>query len=83
MVGQLATETGWSIGYILDRVNVVMLSMMTADMPRYVSPQPPDLMQQIREMERREKERNSHDRQTQETKGMNPIEFFTEYAVKD
>ena len=60
-----------------------MLSMMTADMPRYVSPQPPDLMQQIREMERWEKERNSHDRQTQETKGMNPIEFFTEYAVKD
>lgn len=83
MVGQLATETGWSIGYILDRVNVVMLSMMTADMPRYVSPQRPDLMQQIREMERREMQRNSHDRQTQETKGMNPIEFFTEYAVKD
>ena len=84
VIGQLATETGWSIGYILDKVNVVMLSLMTADMPHYVPAQKPDLMQQIREMEARKKQRNSCT-QTQETqtKGMSPMEFFTNYAIKE
>nr|DAY71497.1 MAG TPA: hypothetical protein [Caudoviricetes sp.] len=85
VIGQLATETGWSIDYILDKVNVVTLQMILADMPHWVSPQKPDMMQQIREMEEREKQRNSH-RQTDNTnttKGMNPMEFFTKYAVKD
>jgi len=85
VIGQLATETGWSIDYILDKVNVVTLQMMMADMPHWVSPQKPDMMQQIREMEEREKQRNSH-RQTDNTnttKGMNPMEFFTHYAIKD
>lgn len=85
MVGQLATETGWSIDYILDRVNVVVLSLMTADMPHYVPPQKTDLMQQIREMEQRERQRNGHGQteDTDTTKGMNPLEYFTKYAVKD
>ena len=85
VVGQLATETGWSIDYILDKVNVVTLQMMMADMPHWVPPQKPDMMQQIREMEEREKQRNSH-KQTDNkntTKGMNPMDFFTKYAVKD
>ena len=85
VVGQLATETGWSIDYILDKVNVVTLQMMMADMPHWVPPQKPDMMQQIREMEEREKQRNSHKQtdNTNTTKGMNPMEFFTKYAVKD
>lgn len=83
-MGQLAAETGWSISYILDRVNVVTLHLMTADMPHWVPPQQPDPMRQIREMERREKERDSH-AQTQQTreKGVSPLEYFTNYAVKD
>ena len=44
VVGQLATETGWSIDYILDKVNVVTLQMMMADMPHWVPPQKPDMM---------------------------------------
>lgn len=54
-------------------------------MPHWVSPQNPDMMQQIREMEEREKQRNSHTQtdNTNTTKGMNPLEFFTNYAVKD
>lgn len=85
VIGQLATETGWSIDYILDKVNVVTLQMMMADMPHWVSPQKPDMMQQIREMEEREKQRNSHIQtdNTNTTKGMNPMEFFTHYAIKD
>mgnify|MGYP000772672651 FL=1 len=85
VVGQIATETGWSIDYILDKVNVVTLQLMMADMPHWVSPKKPDLMQQIREMEEREKKRNSHTykKNTNTTKGMNPMEFFTNYAVKD
>lgn len=81
VVGQLVTETGWSIDYILDKVNVVTLQMMMADMPHWVPPQKPDMMQ----MEEREKLRNSH-KQTDNkntTKGMNPMDFFTKYAVKD
>lgn len=85
MIGQLATETGWSIDYILDKVNVVTLQMMMADMPHWVPPQKPDLMQQIREMEEREKQRSSHTQtdKMNTTKGMNPMEFFTHYAIKD
>lgn len=52
---------------------------MMADMPHWVPPQQPDLMQQIREMEEREKQTEN----TNQTKGMNPMEFFTHYAVKD
>ena len=85
VVGQLATETGWSLDYILDKVNVVTLQMILADMPHWVPPQKPDMMQQIREMEEREKQRNSHTQtdNTNTTKGVNPMEFFTKYAVKD
>ena len=85
VVGQLATETGWSIDYILDKVNVVTIQLMMADMPHWVPPKKPDLKQQIREMEEREKQRNSHKQtdNTNTTKGMNPMEFFTNYAVKD
>ena len=86
VVGQIATETGWSIDYILDKVNVVTLQLMMADMPHWVPPKKPDLNQQIREMEEREKQRNSRTQTTEntnQTKGMNPMEFFTNYAVKD
>ncbi|WP_418943450.1 hypothetical protein [Phocaeicola plebeius] len=58
---------------------------MMADMPHWVPPKKTDLMQQIREMEEREKQRNSRTQtnNTNTTKGMNPLEFFTNYAVKD
>lgn len=84
MIGQIATETGWSVDYILDRVNVVTLQLMMADMPHYVKPQQPSLMQRIKEMEEREKKRvgGSSEGKTQAPKGMNPLEYFTRYAVK-
>lgn len=58
---------------------------MMADMPHWVPPQKPDLMRQIREMEEREKQRDSHTykENTNTTRGMNPMEFFTRYAIKD
>ena len=84
VVGQLATETGWSIDYILDKVNVVTLHLMMADMPHWVKPQKPDIMQQIQQMQEREKQRNNKPSEKEKTtKGMNPLEFFTNYAVKD
>ena len=84
VVGQLATETGWSIDYILDKVNVVTLQLMMADMPHWVKPQKPDIMQQIQQMQEREKQRNNKPSEKENTaKGMNPLEFFTNYAVKD
>ncbi|OUO23108.1 hypothetical protein B5F91_03145 [Bacteroides sp. An322] len=84
MIGQIATETGWSVDYILDRVNVVTLQLMMADMPHYVKPQQPSLMQRIKEMEEREKKRvgTPPEGETQAPKGMNPLEYFTRYAVK-
>lgn len=84
MIGQIATETGWSVDYILDRVNVVTLQLMMADMPHYVKPQQPSLMQRIKEMEEREKKRGETppEREPQAPKGMTPLEYFTQYAVK-
>lgn len=84
VVGQLATETGWSIDYILDKVNAVTLQLMMADMPHWVKPQKPDIMQQIQQMQECEKQRNNKPSEKEKTtKGMNPLEFFTNYAVKD
>lgn len=84
MIGQIATETGWSVDYILDRVNVVTLQLMMADMPHYVKPQQPSLMQRIKEMEEREKKRGGTppEGEPQAPKGMNPLEYFTKYATK-
>ena len=84
VVGQLATETGWSIDYILDKVNVVTLQLMMADMPHWVKPQKPDIMQQIQQMQERDRQRNTKPSEKENTaNGMNPMEFFTNYAVKD
>ena len=84
VVGQLATETGWSIDYILDKVNVVTLQLMMADMPHWVKPQKPDIMQQIQQMQERDRQRNAKPSEKENTaNGMNPMEFFTNYAVKD
>ncbi len=41
-VGQLAQQTGWSVRYILNGVNVVQLALMTADAPRYIPPKKAD-----------------------------------------
>lgn len=57
---------------------------MMADMPHWVKPQKPDIMQQIQQMQEREKQRNNKPSEKgKTTKGMNPLEFFTNYAVKD
>jgi hypothetical protein len=37
MVWQIATQTGWSVGYILRGVNYQTLLMMLSDAPHYVS----------------------------------------------
>jgi hypothetical protein len=37
MVWQIATQTGWSVGYILRGVNYQTLLMMLSDAPRYVT----------------------------------------------
>lgn len=85
MIGQLATETGWSVRHILDKVNVVTLQLMMADMPHYVKPRQPSLIERIKEMEERERKRGgaSPDGEEQESKGMGPLEYFTRYATKE
>jgi hypothetical protein len=85
VIGQIATETGWSVDYILDKVNVVALQLMMADMPHYVKPQQPTLMQRIKEMEEREKRRGGAPPagEAHSGKGMSPLEYFTKYAIKN
>lgn len=36
LVGETATATGWSISYIMEHVNYLMLIMMRIDAPHYV-----------------------------------------------
>ena len=82
MIGQLATQTGWSIDYILNRVNVVMLTLMTADLPRYVKPRRLTPAELIRQMEQRERQRGETP-PVAGRKGVDPMTFFQEMAVKD
>ena len=37
MIWQIATQTGWSVGYILRGINYQTLLMMLSDAPRYIS----------------------------------------------
>ena len=47
-------ETGWTPRYILNRVNVAMLSLMAADAPHYEEDRPKTAADYIREMQERE-----------------------------
>lgn len=38
VLGKLCFETGWTPDYVLNRLNVIRLSLMTADAPHYVAP---------------------------------------------
>ena len=78
LVGQIATQTGWSIHYILNRVNVVSLQLMMQDIPHWVPPEKKNIIQQIQEMEKRRKKNPE-----KEQKGMSPLDYFTNFAIKD
>ena len=82
MIGQLATQTGWTVDYILKHVNVVLLQLMTADLPRYVGPHRPSPAELIRRLEERERQRGNPPSPTGQ-KGVNPMTFFRDMAVKD
>ena len=78
-------ETGWSLRYILDKVNVVMLALMTADAPHHEEDAPRSPADLIRELEERQKQREGQASPTgpEEGKGVDPLTFFTHLAVKD
>lgn len=78
-------ETGWSLRYILDKVNVVMLALMTADAPHYEEDAPRSPADLIRELEERQRQREGQASPAgpEEGKGVDPLTFFTHLAVKD
>ena len=82
MIGQLATQTGWTVDYILKHVNVVLLQLMTADLPCYVGPHRPGPAELIRRLEERERQRGNPTPSTGQ-KGVNPMTYFQDMAVKD
>lgn len=75
-------ETGWSVNYVLDKINVVQLSMMMADIPHYEEGRKMTPEELMKEMERRDKETNIHTTQ-KPRKGVDPLTFFRDYAVQD
>ena len=72
-------ETGWTPRYILNRVNVVMLSLMAADAPHYEEDRPKTAADYIREMQQREGKSGK----SAEPKGVDPMTYFNEIAVRD
>lgn len=78
-------ETGWSLHYILNKVNVVMLALMTADAPHYEEDAPRSPADLIRELEEREKQRKEKapSLQPESGRGVDPMTYFNELAVKD
>lgn len=72
-------ETGWSLRYILTRVNVVMLSMMAADAPHYEEDRGKTTADYIREMQQRE----GQEEQPPKPHGVSPMTYFNEMAVRD
>ena len=85
MIGQLAMETGWNPNYILDKVNVVMLALMTADAPHYEEDEPRSIADLIRELEELQDRQEGKDAtpSPDHGKGVDPLTFFTHLAVKD
>lgn len=72
-IGQIATETGWSIDYILNEVNYVQLSLMMADLPHFVkkgarSPQEIEALLN--------QNKNQQETQQPQKKGLDPVSFF-------
>lgn len=85
MIGQLAMETGWSLHYILDKVNVVMLALMTADAPHYEEDAPRSPADLIRELEERQRQREGKESSSRPEpgQGVDPMTYFNELAVRD
>ncbi len=68
---------------MLDKINVVQLSMMMADIPHYEEGRKMTPEELIKEMERRDKERNNQQGKKKPRKGVDPLTFFRDYAVQD
>lgn len=83
VVGHICMETGWSVNYVLDKINVVQLSMMMADIPHYEEGRKMTPEELIKELGRRDKERNNQQVKKMPRKGVDPLTFFRDYAVKD
>ena len=78
-------ETGWSLHYILHRVNVVMLALMTADAPHYMEDAPRSPADLIRELEERQRQREGKEAAPppEPGQGVDPMTYFNELAVRD
>lgn len=72
-IGQIATETGWSIDYILNEVNYVQLSLMMADLPHFVK-KGAKSPQEIEALLNQNK--NQQETQQPQKKGLDPVSFF-------
>ena len=74
-------ETGWSVNYVLDKINVVQLSLMMADAPHYVEGKSLSPQDYIKEFERRDKEKRNN--KAKQSKGVDPMTFFRDFAIND
>ena len=74
VLGQIAMQSGLTVQYLLDKVNVVQLSLMMADAPHYVEKMKKDAAYYMNKMNN-DKEGSS--------KGVDPLTFFTQFATKD
>lgn len=74
-------ETGWSVNYVLDKINVVQLSMMMADIPHYEEGRKMTPEELMKELERKDKDNQQVNKMPR--KGVDPLTFFRDYAVKD
>lgn len=83
IIGETARATGWSVDYIL-KLDYVTLMMIQMDVPRYVDKPKMTPEEIVRYFEKMDKARNKG-KATDTTvfrKGIDPMNFFTNYAAK-
>lgn len=83
VVGHICMETGWSVKYVLNKINVVQLSLMMADAPHYVEGKKMSPQDYIKELGKREKSKETNNNKETVRNGIDPLTFFNEYAIKD
>lgn len=70
VIGKLCFETGWTPDYVLNRLNVIQLSLMTSDAPHYVTPAKDGIQTILKRY------------QDKTTGGVDAMTFFTKLAKK-
>lgn len=71
IIGKICFETGWTRDYVISGLNVIQLSLMTADAPHYVPPEKDDIGNVLKQYGRNKTGR-----------GVDAMTFFTKMAKK-